>query len=336
MKPFILLIFVCGGILFPARPCLAAKKVALLTSLDLEEITANHTPEQREEYRLACEGFSSYFEMLESDVRKAFPATEFEVEVSHGVDQHGLSRVLSSPLYSAVFWVSHAGFSRWRVPGVKNHGIFDRRGFDLSPVFQGVSPSLEFLGVISCKGKEVLDLLYEKHGKPRARVHAFAVPVDVKKALLNSLEEAKTCLETEVSRDEDDALAILSSDWISVQVTRDCRVSRNEDQREVFFPAVRVMSSSGTLLGTFPTCRSGETLTQEFHLSRAEKSWNVSISTGERFSDSPLEYDLGEFRIAPIEEGAWQVFRSPRTGRPQGIFSRVFVFQRLFEVQGST
>lgn len=326
----------------------AKPKVALMTSIQIREFIQNLSSEKKIEFERSLDGFPTYFEMLEAQVKTYFPSELYDAEFFHNVDQYQVAQVLQSP-YDALFWLSHGGFCPSRSPSDVSEGIVDRLGFNITPLFLTLNPATRFVGVVSCGSKFIFDKLFELFDfpiPPQAKWKTFETKVDGKPGLLAVLEAGKT----ELDRAAREPLAtssptliplVSSGSGLFVQIVRECVLAPEQQEQalgsaEFIFPALRVESDSGFPIMTLPSCRLGERVEATGWLRSSESSGSLVVQTGSRFLPAPFEIAMGEFKVTSIQNSAgWKLFLNRKTGRPVGLDSRTFHFLGKWPVETS-
>jgi hypothetical protein len=144
--------------------------------------------------------------------------------------------------------------------------------------------------------------------------------------LLDATESEKLLPETQVEKPEQQPQPV------KARITRACEASMAD---AVFFPAVRVVNSSGKVLGTLPECSRGEFHELQVLFPEDEKDFKVTIETGSvlgkvtRAEFIPSLYRLkpavpiamGYFNVTPVADAKqplnWRLFTT-REGVPMG------------------
>jgi hypothetical protein len=79
----------------------------------------------------------------------------FEVKIVHGARQEELYQtLLEAP--EAIIWISHGSKSQMSLPLGAEPQILDQEGDNVAPLFQVLSTTTQFLGVISCYSEQAL------------------------------------------------------------------------------------------------------------------------------------------------------------------------------------
>ncbi|MBD65995.1 MAG: hypothetical protein CME62_12360 [Halobacteriovoraceae bacterium] len=87
-----------------------------------------------------------------------------DIKVIHEADATILSHYLNSPNTEKLFWVSHAGASRSMGTGISAQDtVLDIHGNNIKNLFSTVHPNLNFLAIVGCQAKGMLDDFYMNH-----------------------------------------------------------------------------------------------------------------------------------------------------------------------------
>ena len=336
---------VSAGLLLCAlgSPARAAQKVILLTSVNgvaMAEATPSFLFWLRSRYY-------SMNERLENEVRGHFRGTGVEVEALHYADLSVLYRVLHSPDYAAVYWVSHGANPKGNA-ATQNGGLYDYQTFDVSPLLREINPNLRLLALVSCYSKTNLKHLQADSegpaGSPGLTFLTFGGEVEEMAGLNAALAKGDGVLAQETGTgDRNDSPA--KQPGIFVGLTRTCQKPG---------PSLFV-NANGRILTVFPRCEAGESQSENGFIGLAPddladlehgtfdpSTLDVTVSTGaqpvDRVMFAPKPY-FGELELShPEVEGVhfrWKALeRAP--GIPAGVDHRVFAYQgdapRLFNV----
>ena len=305
------------GFIFSSIRSYASSSAILFTSIDIEQISKKFSVEQREEFESEFLGYPSYLHMLSGLFEEKMSLKGFKTKVVHHADQDDLFQVLKSHSYSVIFWVSHA--SRPDLVYKSPVLILDQYGFDVGPVFSEINLDQEVLTLISCHSSLALSQIFRNTEKNTSKkLMGFPFPVDVKKGLLYALDQI-TEWDQESELKNNKSSTSISRDTIQVQVSRTC-AKRNH----AFYPALRLTSVAGKVLGTFPQCKWGEKQIKTFTLD--EKSRLLIVSTGIP-SEKNKAFSLGVLN-AESKLGRWRLLRSKSTGKPLGWYSQTFRLEK--------
>ena len=312
----------------------AAQKVILLTSVDgvaMAESTPSILFWLRSRYY-------SMNERLEGEVRRHYRGTGVEVEALHYVDSSVLYRVLHSPEYAAVYWVSHGANPKGNST-TQNGGLYDYQTFDVSPLLKEINPRLKLFALISCYSKTNLKQLQADSegpvGGPDLTFLSFDGEVEEVAGLKAALAKGDPILARDTVSGSLGEYPEKQS-GIFVGLTRACRKSG---------PALFV-KANGRIVTVFSRCEAGESQSESGfiglsaddladleHGTLDPSTLDVTISTGaqpvDRVMFAPEPY-FGDIELShPAVAGVhfrWTVLEQA-PGIPAGVDRRVFVYQ---------
>ncbi len=294
------------------------KTLVLLTSINFASLDVPSV--LKEHYR-------THHQRIESVFTESLKASGYKLDVRHFADQNDLWKALQDPNVAGVFWVSHAGAS-----GSVNKftsgfsDIIDQYGYDISPAFQGINDNIGFLGLIGCDSKKVFaqrSLSPIRADDNPIKVTSFDATVDAIKGLKTAISEFKKF---------DKNKQLLNKQKI-------CRrnfsypvvVNRNIplDEKDLRHPSVRIETSSGKVLGTFPKAFPGDTQSLTVHLDSesANDNFNFYVNAGNNAGLRNDEISIGDFEFQAGWEGqaTWRVLNNPQ-GKPMGITRHYYTF----------
>lgn len=88
----------------------------------------------------------------------------FDVRVVYHATQDDLYAQLNDPTNRAVFWLSHAGANRSDRSQSVNNVILDSKGANVAPLFQKIDSHVQWVGVVGCEAKSILDNTKSTYG----------------------------------------------------------------------------------------------------------------------------------------------------------------------------
>jgi len=277
---------------------------------------------------------------LERIFRNKFKNYPFDLRVVHKADQEILSRELSNSSNDAVFWVSHGAFispkNLNQSAGVAPVSmILDYNRDNVAPVFQKLHPNLEFLGIIGCNSKQILETYKEDNvwqsSEDTPPVEYISKTKSIAQyALKKAIRKFKKAYKyRNLPKDN------VKASYIGYPITITRTLPPDIDSSEI--RSLRVMNN-GKFLGIMEKIEPGQTMSKTFYIPIIDKysqgSFKIEVNTGESVYKEKEKIHFGDL-IVENGSSVWTLFAKP-TGEAFGINKRMFLYRGNHSIMDST
>lgn len=269
---------------------------------------------------------------LEKIFKRKLKNYPFDLKVIHRADQQILSRELTQKENDAVFWVSHGAFigpkRMKQSAGVSPVSmILDYNRDNVAPVFQKVHPAIQFLGIIGCNSKQILETYKTESLWKTEHTHAPLEYISKVKsiatlALKRSIRKFTKAWKYKRLK-KSDAKFKYGNYPITIKRTIPVGTPKGEIR------SLRVMNN-GHFLGIIDKTNAGETIQKTFYLSkksyRTNSSFQIELNTGESVYKEKSQIHFGKIKLTHKGIEKWKVF-AKKTGEAFGVNKRIFLFK---------
>ncbi len=285
--------------------------------------------------------YRDYNQRLEQMFKESFQDSKYRIKVQFYAKQDDLWKTLRDPNNVGVFWVSHAGYaSAFNAYTSSFSTISDEFGYDVSPVFQAVHQNTQFIGIVGCSSKKVIQ--QENFFSPRdktnpLKVAAYEKTVEIFAGLKGAISQFKANETSFLQRFRSkDVKSCKSQTAFPVVVTRKIPL----DEVNLRHPPVRVETATGKVLGVLPKAFPGEAHSTTIYLDSnfTAADLNLYVNAGNNVNLKNDEISLGEFDFqfnsAGQDKNNWSVIKN-QNGKSMGITRNFFKFNSEIPSQGA-